>query len=58
MKMRTEEATHDAIEKLTETQRRVMSELVEIASKTEAALRNQSGTRAKTAEAKSGLQSR
>jgi len=56
--MRTEEATHDAIEKLTETQRRVMSELVEIASKTEAALRNQSGTRAKTAEAKSGLQSR
>jgi len=51
-------AASDAIDKFTETQRRVMSELVEIASKTEAALRSQSGVRAESTGAKSASQSR
>jgi len=51
-------AASDAIEKFTETQRRVMSELVEIASKTETALRSQSTGRNEPAAAQTASRSR
>ncbi|MGH7242116.1 MAG: M48 family metallopeptidase [Phycisphaerales bacterium] len=51
-------AASDAIEKFTETQRHVMSELVEIASKTETALRSQSSPRADSPETRPASRSR
>jgi Zn-dependent protease with chaperone function len=51
-------AASDAIEKFTETQRRVMSELVEIASRTETALRTQSAARSERAEVNTSSRSR
>jgi len=51
-------AASDAIEKFAETQRRVMSELVDIASRTETALRSQSSARSEPTEARSASRSR
>lgn len=51
-------AASDAIEKFAETQRRVMSELVDIASRTETALRSQASARTEPAEARSASRSR
>lgn len=51
-------AASDAIEKFTETQRRVMSELVDIAAKAETALRSQSAARSESTEQHSPARSR
>ncbi|MBX3389336.1 MAG: M48 family metallopeptidase [Phycisphaeraceae bacterium] len=51
-------AASDGIQKFTETQRRIMSELVELASRTESGLRNQPASKAAGASAETGSRSR